>query len=384
MEALLCKALGDPTVPLSSNSPLSISTSHPIPSLNSPADVRVRIKATSLNYANYLQIIGKYQEKLPLPFIPGSDYSGIVESVGNAVSRFKVGDRVCSIGSAGTFAEMIVVDEKELFLVPDGCDLVDAAALPVAFGTSHVALLHRAQLRSGQVLLVLGAAGGVGTSAVQIGKICGATVIAVARGAEKIQFLKSLGADHVIDISEENIIESSKGFLKSRNLKGVDVLYDPVGGKLTKDGLKLLKWGAHILVIGFASGEVPVIPANVALVKNWTVHGLYWGSYRINQPKVFENSLNESLSWLAKGLITVGISHTYRLSERCVHAEAPNLSLCVGKKIAFGTAKVAEVLLGQTGPYLANLAFRAIKERKAIGKVVITIGGVHSGPRSKL
>ncbi|KAL5674971.1 hypothetical protein ACJX0J_011102, partial [Zea mays] len=201
------------------------------------------------------------------------------------------------------------------FLVPDGCDLVTAGALPVAFGTSHLALVHRAQLKAGQVLLVLGAAGGVGASAVQIGKVCGAVVIAVARGAEKSDYLKSIGADHVIDSSKDNVIESAKSFLKARGLKGVDVLYDPVGGKLTQDSLKLLNWGAQILVIGFASGDVPVIRANIALVKNWTVHGLYWGSYLTHRPQVLIDSLNELLSWLSKGLITVQISHCYRLVE---------------------------------------------------------------------
>ncbi|KAF9595129.1 hypothetical protein IFM89_037229 [Coptis chinensis] len=177
---------------------------------------------------------GQYQEKPTLPFVPGSDYSGVIESVGAHVSKFKVGDRVCSFAALGTFAHFIVADQNDLFLIPDGCDLVTAGALPVAFGTSHVALVHRAQLGSGQVLLVLGAAGGVGLSAVQIGKVCGAVVIAVARGAEKVQFLKSLGVDHVVDLSKDSIIESVKGFLKARKLKGVDVLYDPVGGKPTK------------------------------------------------------------------------------------------------------------------------------------------------------
>lgn len=335
MEALVCKSLGDPTSSFSSNSSISISTAHPIPPLDGPTKVRVRIRATSLNYANYLQILGKYQEKPPLPFIPGSDFSGVIESVGNGVSRFRVGDRVCGFVGLGSFAEFIVADEKELYLVPDGCDLVAAGALPVAFGTSHVALVHRAHLTSGQVLLVLGAAGGVGLSAVQIGKVCGAVVIAVARGAEKVKFLQSLGVDYVVDLSKGNIIESVKGFLKARKLKGVDVLYDPVGGKPMKDSMKLLNWGANILVIGFASGEVPVIPANIALIKNWTVHGLYWGSYKIHQPKVLEDSLQELLSWLARGLITINISHSYSLAE-------------------------------------ANLAFAAIKERKVIGKVMIT------------
>ncbi|KAH9612580.1 hypothetical protein KSS87_003355 [Heliosperma pusillum] len=234
----------------------------------------------------------------------------------------------------------------ESFKVPEGCDLVAAAALPVAYGTSHVGLVHRAQLKSGQVLLVLGAAGGVGLSAVQIGKVCGAIVIAVARGAEKVQFLKSLGVDHVVDPSQSNIIPNVKEFLKARKLKGVDILYDPVGGKLTKDALKLLNWGANILVIGFASGEVPVIPVNVALVKNWTVHGLYWGSYRIHCPSVLELSLQQLLSWLANDLISIKISHTYSLAE-------------------------------------ANLAFAAIKDRKVIGKVII-IPNDPKAARSKL
>lgn len=352
MEALVCKKLGDPTALKSSiseadnDSPIILSKTHPIPQLKSPTSVRVRVKATSLNYANYLQILGKYQEKPPLPFIPGSDYSGIVDAVGSGVSLLKVGDRVCSFAALGSFAEFIVADQAELFKVPDGCDLVAAGALPVAFGTSHVALVHRAQLTSGQVLLVLGAAGGVGLSAVQIGKVCGAVVIAVARGDEKVQFLKSLGVDHVVDSSKESVIASVKDFLKARKLKGVDVLYDPVGGKLTKESMKLLNWGAQILVIGFASGDVPVIPANIALVKNWTVHGLYWGSYKIHRPVVLEDSIRELLSWVAKGRITIHISHTYSISE-------------------------------------ASLAFAAIKDRKAIGKVMIAIDDERS-VKSKL
>ncbi|XP_047960828.1 quinone oxidoreductase-like protein 2 homolog [Salvia hispanica] len=336
MEALVCRKLGDPTVPAegSDDSALTLSRAHPIPQLNSPTSVRVRVKATSLNFANYLQIQGKYQEKPPLPFIPGSDYSGTVDAVGEAVSNFKIGDPVCSFAALGSFAQFIVADQSELFLVPKGCDLVAVGAFPVAYSTSHVALVHRAQLHAGQVLMVLGAAGGVGVSAVQIGKVRGAIVIAVARGSEKVRFLKSLGVDHVVDISKEDMSQSVKGFLKARKLRGVDVLYDPVGGKLTKESLKLLSWGAQILIIGFASGEVPIVPANIALVKNWTVHGLYWGSHRIHQPRVLEDSVKELLSWLADGLLTVKISHTYSLHQ-------------------------------------ANLAFGALKNREAIGKVLI-------------
>ncbi|XP_059456700.1 uncharacterized protein LOC132186700 [Corylus avellana] len=346
MEAVLCRKLGDPTTEDKSNSPIVLIKNHPIPQVDSPTAVRVRVKATSLNYANYLQIQGTYQEKPPLPFIPGSDYSGIVDAVGPNVSQFQVGDPVCSVANLGSFAQLIVVDQSQLFRVPEGCDMVGASALPVAYGTSHVALVHRAHLSSGQVLLVLGAAGGVGLAAVQIGKVCGAIVIAVARGTEKVHFLKSMGVDHVVDLSHENVTQSIKDFLKARKLKGVDVLFDPVGGKLTKEALRLLNWGAQILVIGFASGEVPLIPANIALVKNWTVHGLYWGSYRIHRPGVLEDSVRELLSWMARGFITIHISHTYSMSE-------------------------------------ASLAFSAIKDRKAIGKVMIILDDKTS-VRSKL
>ncbi|KAL9258753.1 Quinone oxidoreductase-like protein [Drosera capensis] len=339
MEALFVTKLGDPTLPQTSpDSPTVLSTTTPIPPLASPTSVLVRVRATSLNFATYLQILGKYQEKPRIPFVPGSDYSGIVEQVGPGVEVLRVGDRVCGLAAQGSFAELVVADENELIPVPDGCDLVAAGALPVAFGTSHVALVHRAQLSSGQVLLVLGAAGGVGLSAVQIGKICGAIVIAVARGDEKVQLLRSLGVDHVVDPSQGNVTQSVKEFLKERKLKGVDVLYDPVGGKLTKEALKLLNWGANILVIGFASGEIPIIPANIALVKNWTIHGLYWGSYRTHRPGFLEDSLKELLSWLARGLISINISHMYRLSE-------------------------------------ANLAFAAIRDRKVMGKVMIVFDG---------
>ncbi|GJS78816.1 quinone oxidoreductase-like protein 2 [Tanacetum coccineum] len=224
--------------------------------------------------------------------------------------------------------------EEHRHKVADGSDLVAAAAIPLGYGTSHQALVHRANLKSGQVLLVLGAAGGVGLSAVQIGKIIGATVIAVARGPEKVEFLQSMGADHVVDLSKGGLIENVRAFLKTKNIKGVDVLYDPVGGKLTKESMKLLAWGAQILVIGFASGDVPLIPANIALVKNWTIHGFYLRNFEAVKPGVTEESTNELLSWLARGLFKVNISHSYKLQE-------------------------------------VNRAFLDIKNRKAIGKVMI-------------
>ncbi|KAM1115918.1 hypothetical protein TB2_006398 [Malus domestica] len=259
IEALVCRKLGDPTQPISdgdAEKAIIVEKNHPILELGSPTSVRVKVKATSLNYTNYLQILGKYQEKLPLPFIPGSDYFGTVDAVRLAVSKFKFDDLVCSVAALGSFTQFIVADQEELFGVPEMCDLVAAGALPFAFGTSHVALVHRANLSSSQVLLVLGTAGGVGLAAIQIGKVVGAIVIAVVRGAEKVKYLKQLGVDHVVDLSSENVILSVKDFLKSRKLKRVDVLYDPIGGKLTKEAMKVMSWGANILVIGFASGEV--------------------------------------------------------------------------------------------------------------------------------
>ncbi|KAF5795091.1 putative NADPH:quinone reductase [Helianthus annuus] len=349
MEALVCRKLGDPTLPpdSSEHAPFTFSKSHPIPILNSSTSVRVRIKSTCLMFATGLQTQGKYQEKYAPPFIPGSDYSGVVESVGPNVTKFEIGDRVCSFAYVGSFAQYIVAEETELYGVPDGCDLVAAAAIPVAYGTSHFALISRAKLKSGQVLLVLGAAGGVGVAAIQIGKICGATVIAVARGAEKVEFLKSEGVDHIVDISKEGVIESVKAFLKTRKLKGVDVLYDPVGGKLAKESLKVLSWGAQILVIGFTSGEVPVIPVNIALVKNWTVHGIYWGRYDANRRGVLEDSSKDLLSWFAKGLINIHISRTYKPQE-------------------------------------VHLAFADITDRKVIGKVMITFDDAKAITSSKL
>ncbi|OEL24704.1 Quinone oxidoreductase-like protein 2-like protein [Dichanthelium oligosanthes] len=338
MEALVVRRLGDPTLAAGTEASPFVAASgdHPVPALSSPTAVRVRVAATSLNFATLLQVQGKYQERPQLPFVPGSDYAGVVDAVGPGVRRFRPGDRVCSFPALGSFAEFIVADEDDLFLVPDGIDLVTAGALPAVFGTSHVSLVHRAHLEAGQVILVLGASGGVGTSAVQIAKVCGAIVIAIASGTEKLQYLKSIGADHVIDSREENLLESAKCFLKDRCLKGVDVLYDVVGGKLSQNSLALLNWGAHILVIGFASGDFPVIQTNVVLHKNWTVHGMFWTSYRIHQPQVFNDSLNKILSWLSKGLIKIHISHIYRLSE-------------------------------------AHLAFAALKERKAIGKIMIVM-----------
>eukprot|EP00850_Spirogloea_muscicola_P007600 SM000039S14430 [mRNA] locus=s39:105938:108284:+ [translate_table: standard] len=339
MRALVCRRLGNPAGPLSAeDSVLSLEEDFPRPErLPHESSVRIKVAAASINFADALIIMGKYQERPTLPYVPGSEVSGVVLEVGANVKSVKAGDRVCAVTGGGGYAEEVFADEAAVFPLPEKCDLLPSAGLPVAFGTSHVGLIHRAGLQAGQVLLVLGAAGGVGLAAVQIGKLFGAVVIAAARGQEKVALLESIGADCAIDTGKTNLHESVKEFLRLRKLRGVDVLYDPVGGSQFKEALRLLNWGAQVVIIGFASGDIPSIQANIALVKNLTIHGLFWGSYMKNNPSVLRRSMTQLLQWLADGYLTVNISHCYELSE-------------------------------------ADKAFQALLHRKAIGKVVFKIG----------
>lgn len=350
MKAVVCRQIGDPTAPLGSkDSPLTFEADYPPPppKLNSHS-VRIKVAAASLNFADALTVMGKYQERPPLPFIPGSEISGVVLEIGKDVKEVKVGDRVCAVVGKGGFSEEVVCASASVFSIPEGCDLISAAGLPVAFGTSHLGLVHRAGLSPGQVLLVLGAAGGVGTAAVQIGKLCGAIVIAVARGQKKTDFLHKMGADYTIDTSaQKNLKDAVKKILDSRKLKGVDVLFDPVGGNQFKESLKVMKWGGHVVIIGFASGEIPNIQANIALVKNITIHGVFWGSYMTNRPAVLRESLQTLVGWLATGSISVEISHRFDLTQ-------------------------------------ANEAFQVMLQRDVIGKVLVTLDSHSINIPSKL
>lgn len=341
MRALVCSKLGDPTLPLGSkDAPLFLDTARPEPGpLPGGKSVRVRVAAGSLNFADALTVLGKYQEKPPLPFILGSEISGMVTEVGPAVTGVTAGDHVVAVVGTGGYADEVIADEASVFKVPEGTDLHAAAGLPVAFGTAHVGLVHRAGLRAGQVLLVLGAAGGVGMAAVQIGKMCGAVVIAAARGEAKAALLRRLGADCVIDTAGSAIADGAKGFLRERRLRGVDVLLDPVGGAQFKESLRLLAWGGRVVVVGFASGDIPSIRANITLVKNLTVHGIYWGSYMKNRPAVLRSSMETLLGWLKEGSVTVHMSGSYDLSQ-------------------------------------ANTAIGMLLGRKAVGKVILKINDV--------
>lgn len=322
MRAVLCRKLGDPTLPLGNeSSALELSASVPPPVLPSPAigrdrHVRIRVAAASINFADALRIMGKYQERSKPPFIPGAEVSGVVMEVGGGVRGLKAGDRVCALVGTGGFAEEVVAEESSVFLLPAAIGLHESAALPIAFGTAHLALVHRCSVRPLQVVMVLGAAGGVGIAAVEIAKMKKAIVIAVARGAKKCAMLREIGADFVVDTAmEKNVGGSIREFLKAGKLKGVDILLDPVGGALFQTGLKLLVWGGQIVIIGFASGDIPSIKANIALVKNLTVHGLYWGSYLQHHPAVLRESMGELMDSVASRNLQMHISHTFPLSK---------------------------------------------------------------------
>jgi NADPH2:quinone reductase len=253
-----------------------------------PGEVRLRIAACGLNFADLLTIAGRYQERPALPFVPGMELSGTVEALGAGVEGPAPGSRVAVFGTSGGLAEA-------------GC--FPAAAFLVAYGTSHLALAHRARLAPGETLLVLGAAGGVGLTAVEIGRRLGARVIASARGAERLAVAAAAGADHLID--------SEAGGLRDRirALGGADVVYDPVGGPAFGEALRAVRPEGRMLVIGFASGEVPPVPANLLLVKNIDVMGVSWGGYAAFRPALVRESLATLMGWHAEGLIRPHISH---------------------------------------------------------------------------
>ena len=280
-----------------------------------PGAVRLRVHACGVNFADTLMVKGTYQEKPPLPFAPGLEVCGTVEALGEGVAGLAVGQRVAALCGHGGFAEAVCAPAAACTPVPDGMSDSDAAALQVAYGTSHVALWHRARLQPGERLLVLGAAGGVGLTAVEVGKLMGAEVIAVARGTDRLEVARQKGADH--------LIEADAGTLRDavRALGGADVVYDPVGGALWNAALRAANFEARLLPIGFASGEVPQIPANILLVKNLTVIGLYWGAYRLHAPEVLAESTRQLIGWWQEGRIVPHVSHVLPL-ERAEEALA--------------------------------------------------------------
>lgn len=274
-----------------------------------PNDLLIDVAACGLNFADLLLVQGQYQEMPPYPFTPGLEMAGRVVAVGADVSGFATGDRVAAFAGQGGLAQQAAVSSTSAIKIPDEMPFDVAAAFQVAYGTSHVALSHRANLRADETLVVFGAAGGVGLTAVELGALMGAKVIAVARGDKKLGIARQAGAHHLIDSEEGDL----KGAL--RKLGGADVVYDPVGGNLFDAALRATNPEGRILSIGFASGNVPQVPANILLVKNLSVIGFYWGGYAKFRPEILHQSMETLLNWYEQGKLQPHIGHRVALEE---------------------------------------------------------------------
>ncbi len=275
-------------------------------------EVLVEIKAASLNFPDILIVQNKYQMKPPLPFIPGSEFAGVVRALGEGVSHLKLGQHVACLSGTGGFATYTLAPSALCLPLPDEFPFVDAAAFIMTYATSHHALVDRAQLKAGETLLVLGAAGGVGTAAIQIGKALGAKVIAAASSAEKCALCTAIGADATINYGQENLREALKALTAG---KGPDVVYDPVGGDLTEAAFRSIAWRGRYLVIGFAAGPIPALPLNLSLLKGASIVGVFWGEYAKREPRANAGMLQELVGWYTAGKIKPVIDSTMPMSE---------------------------------------------------------------------
>ena len=263
-------------------------------------EVRIAIEAASLNFPDLLTVVGKYQVKPPLPFVPGSEFAGRVDALGAGVGHLKVGDAVAAIGSHGGFATHACVSAAHVMPLPPGFDIADGAAFAFTYGTSHHALMDRAALQPGETVLVLGAAGGVGTAALQIAKAAGARVIAAASSDEKCALCSQLGADAAINYNTTPLREALKEATRG---KGPDVVYDPVGGELAEPAFRGIAWRGRYLVVGFASGGIPALPWNLALLKGASVVGVFWGDFVRREPEKHAAAMAQLAQWYAQGRV---------------------------------------------------------------------------------
>ena len=274
--------------------------------------VLVRIEAASLNFPDLLIVQNKYQMKPDLPFVPGSEYAGVIEAVGEGVTDLKVGQSVACLSGTGGFGTHALAQAKLCMPLPPGFPAVDAAAFIMIYATSHHALIDRAALKAGETVLVLGAAGGVGTSAIQIAKAVGARVIAAASTDEKCALCKSLGADETINYTTQNMREVLKGLTEG---KGPDVIYDPVGGDFAEPAFRSIAWRGRYLVVGFASGPIPALPFNLALLKGASIVGVFWGDFARREPQANAAMMAELAKWYAQGKIKPVIDRIMPMSE---------------------------------------------------------------------
>jgi NADPH2:quinone reductase len=299
-----------------------------------PVQVRIAIHACGVNFPDTLIIQNKYQFKPPLPFAPGGEVAGEIVEAGSSVKDARPGDRVIAMVGWGGYADELVVDETNLMPIPEGMDYVTAAGFTMVYGTSHHALKQRAQLRAGETLLVLGAAGGVGLTAVELGKLMGARVIAAASTDEKLALCKRYGADEVLNYSKESIKDRTKELTGGA---GADVIYDAVGGDAFDQAMRCINWKGRLLVVGFASGRIPEVPANLILLKGCQVVGVFWGAFTAREAELNRANLAELGRWYREGKIKPHVSATFPLER-------------------------------------AADALNVILERKATGKVVLTTG----------
>ena len=277
-----------------------------------PGEVRVRVRAAGVNFPDVLIIQKKYQVQPALPFTPGSEAAGEVISVGEGVSHVKAGDRVIAFAGIGSFAEELVAPADKVVPMPPGMSFEVAAAFTLTYGTSWHAVRDRAALKAGETMLVLGAAGGVGLSAVEIGKAIGARVIAAASTDEKLAVCREHGADATINYEKEDLREAIK---RETGGKGPDVIYDPVGGKFAEPAFRSIGWRGRYLVIGFANGQIPALPLNLMLLKGASVVGVFWGDFTRREPQANLAGMKEMLGWLKEGKLRPHISGTYRLDQ---------------------------------------------------------------------
>ena len=325
MKAVLCKTYGPPET--------LVVEEIPSPPLGN-GEVRVEVHACGVNFPDTLIIQNKYQFKPPLPFTPGGEIAGEVVEVGSAVSHVARGDRVIAMVGWGGYADEIVVAAERTMPIPKGMDFVTAAGFTMTYGTSYYALKQRAVLRPAETLLVLGAAGGVGLAAVELGRVMGARVIAAAGSRDKLALCKEYGADAVIDYATENLKDRVKELTDGR---GADVIYDPVGGDYFDQAMRCINWNGRVLVIGFASGRIPSLPTNLALLKGCSVVGVFWGAFTAREPEANAENLAELGRWVEDRTIKPYVCKTFPLE------------------------RVAEALT-------------AIERREARGKIVLTTG----------
>ena len=303
MKAILCRQFGPPETLVFEEIP------SPKPAAG---EAVITMHAASVNFPDVLIIQNKYQFKPPLPFSPGSELAGVVKEVGSEVKHVKPGDKVIAFTAYGAFAEEVKTEAHRLIPLPAGMDFAVGASFLLTYGTSDHALRDRGQLKAGETLLVLGAAGGVGLAAVEIGKALGARVIACASTDDKLAVCKAHGADEAINYSTEDMRERIKALTGG---KGVDVIYDAVGGSYTEPAFRSIAWRGRLLVVGFAAGDIPKVPLNLALLKGASIVGVFWGDFARREPKAFAESIGQLGRWYAEGKLKPHVSQTFPLAQ---------------------------------------------------------------------